>query len=428
MMMKYKTSTKVSIIFSIFTFFIIFFILIFLYIFTFFSWYNKEKVELLGKINYEYSDIIEYKSEKNLWKENIVNELNKFWGPIWALKLTSQYKKVLLSIYKKEDNTYFLFLQKETTLGPIYISYDISSYVSNQINLMKIWLILLFLFTLLSFFISKFLFINLAFRDLFLVSDELKLINLNKIKSLNLTENEEINVIINSINSFLDIIDKNTKSLKQFNSWVSHEFKTPLMSISTELDYLYISWKDHSSYKKIEKQLWILNNLLDTFLYISKIENFDWNIKSDTVELNSIFLEKISYFKKIYSNKKVKVEINDKIIKLKVNKKLFDILISNLIDNAFKYNNDWWKIIINLAKDNFSIIDSWIWIDNKNIKNIFNSFYREDDSVKWYWIWLNISKKIIDLLDFKIYVTSEKWIGSEFKIYFKWDNHEIFKD
>ncbi|MDD3145000.1 MAG: hypothetical protein PHV23_02705 [Candidatus Gracilibacteria bacterium] len=149
--MKYKTSTRVSIIFSIFTFFIIFFILICLYIFTFFSWYYKEKEELLEKINYEYSDIIKYNTEQNIGNENIVNELNKFGGPIGALNPSSQYKKIFLSIYIKDDNTYFLFLQKETAIGPIYISYDISPYVSNQISLIEIGLFLLFLFTILSF-------------------------------------------------------------------------------------------------------------------------------------------------------------------------------------------------------------------------------------------------------------------------------------
>jgi len=86
------------------------------------------------------------------------------------------------------------------------------------------------------------LFIKYSLKDIFLVSDKLQNIDLNNIKKINLDipEDDEINIIIFSINKFLEIIDRNTKSLKQFNSSVAHEFKTPLMIISSELEFLSI--------------------------------------------------------------------------------------------------------------------------------------------------------------------------------------------
>jgi len=101
----------------------------------------------------------------------------------------------------------------------------------------------LFIFTVLSFFISKLLFIKLALKDIFYISNKLKNIDLNNVTKieLDLYKNDEINIIVNSINNFLKAIEQNTKSLKEFNTQVSHEFKTPLMVISSELEYLSLS-------------------------------------------------------------------------------------------------------------------------------------------------------------------------------------------
>lgn len=417
--MKYKTSTRISIIFSIFTFFIISFILLSLYVFSFFWWYNKEKSELLEKIDLEYSEILEDKKDHEQ-KEELVEELDDMWWFMWDLVDKLKYKKVLLNIYKTQENTYLLFIKKETKFGPVFVSDDISPYLINQFRLMKIWFLLLILATILSYFISKFLFIRYALKDIFVISDRLKNIDLNNIKKINLDipEDDEINTILSSINTFLEIIDKNTKSLKQFNSSVAHEFKTPLMIISSELEFLSIWEKNNTRFSKIEEQLNSLNTLLETFLFISKIENSKWVIKKDNIDLKNIIDEKINYYQDIYKDKKILVDVSSESFSFKTNKKLLDILVWNILDNAFKYNKNEWKIDININKKYILISDTWIWIEQKNIKKIFDNFYRENTSLKWYWIGLNISKKIADLLSYKIEVSSTLWEKTEFKIIF----------
>ncbi len=417
--MKYKTWTRISIIFSIFTFFIISFILFFLYVFSFLWWYNKEKSELLKKIDLEYIEILEDK-DVNEQKDELFEKLDEVGWFMWNLKDKLEYKKVFLDIYKTKENTYFLFIKKDTKFGTIFISDNINSYLVNQFILMKIWFLLLFLWTIISYFISKFLFIKYSLKDIFLVSDKLQNIDLNNIKKINLDipEDDEINIIIFSINKFLEIIDRNTKSLKQFNSSVAHEFKTPLMIISSELEFLSIWEKNKIKFFKIEEQLNSLNTLLETFLFISKIENFKWIIKNDNLDLKNIIDEKLFYYQNIYRDKKIFVNIFSENFIFKTNKKLLDILIWNILDNAFKYNKNEWKIDININKNYILISDTWILIEQKNIKKIFDNFYRENTSLKWYWIGLNISKKVANLLNYKIEVSSILWEKTEFKIIF----------
>jgi hypothetical protein len=76
--MKYKTKTRISIIFSIATFFIILIILIFLNVFSFFGWYNKESQEIMRNVDNEYKEILGYSNNKEKQKEKLFDELEEF--------------------------------------------------------------------------------------------------------------------------------------------------------------------------------------------------------------------------------------------------------------------------------------------------------------------------------------------------------------
>ena len=300
-------------------------------------------------------------------------------------------------------------------------SIEQSLFINNQLESIELELFFLFCVTFFSYLLSKYIFSKIILKDIIYISDRLKNIDLNSIEKieLDLNKKDEINIIVNKVNDFLEIIDKNNKSLKQFNSQVAHELKTPLMIISSELEYLTISWNNESDYSKIEKQIDILNELIETFLFISKIENFKWDIKKDDINIYEIIKDKIENLNIIYNEKNIKVIENiNKNIKLKTNKKLLDVLIKNILDNAFKYNLVWWSIQIILSEESLTIKDNGIGIDKENLSKIFDSFYRVDENKKWYWVWLNIVKKIADILWYKIEVKSEKNKATEFKIIF----------
>jgi signal transduction histidine kinase len=64
--------------------------------------------------------------------------------------------------------------------------------------------------------------------------------------------------------------------------------------------------------------------------------------------------------------------------------------------------------------------DYWIWIENKDIKKIFNRFYKVDNSRTFdyngTWLGLSIVKEILDKNNFDIKVKSEIKKGSTFII------------
>ncbi len=412
---KFKTSTRISIIFSIFTFFIIFSLLIILNIYLFSSWYNKEIEEV--KESNEVTDILNIGFKEVISDEVDNDKENK--DLLWLLDIELfeekeiniiWYSHFFLDLYIK-NNKIYLILQKENK--NFYSPFDVSKYFFEQLQIIKIWLILLMFFTFLSYIVSKKLFIKLALKDIFKISDELKNINLNKIEKLknNLQKDDEINIIVDSLNNFLSIIDKNHKSLTQFNTQVAHEFKTPLMVISSELEFLELEWEQNDSMKRINFQIQKLDSLLNHFLLLTKI-NSKKTIEIQEINLYNIIEENILEIEKKYKQKNILIKNKiSKKINITTNKWFFGIIIKNIIDNAFKYNNENWEIKINFKENKLTISDTWKWIKKGNIEKIWDNLYREDEFSKWYWVWLNLVKKVCEVLDYKISVESieGKW-------------------
>jgi signal transduction histidine kinase len=79
-------------------------------------------------------------------------------------------------------------------------------------------------------------------RDLKDISESIKNININQntklIISDTLSKDDEIRLLADALNKSYDAIEAETEKLKQFLTDVSHEFKTPLMSLSSRLDVL----------------------------------------------------------------------------------------------------------------------------------------------------------------------------------------------
>jgi len=369
-----RTNTRISVIFSVFTFFVVLFFIVSINIFSYINWQKWEQKETINKS-----------------VEHI-----------------------------KEDK----------------------QFLEEQFESLEFELFMLIFITIFSYFLSKYLFSRLIFKYIFALSEKLKKFDFNDIKKIDFKKwGSEINIITNSINNFLDIIIKNRESLKNFNSQVAHEFKTPLMVISSELEYLKLSqqnaldfWNKENtlniwnSYQKIENQIEKLNNLLSNFLLLTKIDNSK-KIKKQNINLFDLTENILKNLENIYKDKTIKIKNNIwKNTEIFTQKDLFEVALKNILDNAFKYNNNWWKIEINfkphpsppLAGEGITgilkISDTWIWIKKQNLDKIWNNFYRENEFSKWYWVWLNLVKNICDKLEINISVKSEEGKWSEFII------------
>jgi len=105
----------------------------------------------------------------------------------------------------------------------------------------------------------------------------------------------------------------------------------------------------------------------------------------------------------------------------------FETIIRNLLDNAVKYSNDKKQIEVSLEDDSkwvhIKVADHGIGIPNKIQKNIFEKFYRAEDSLtartKGHGLGLSIVQNLVTLNGGEVSVDSKKGVGTTFTVSFK---------
>ena len=214
-----------------------------------------------------------------------------------------------------------------------------------------------------------------------------------------------------------------------FLSLVSHEFKTPLSGILTSTILLRKynlaeqQEKRDKHIQTITDKVQYLNNILNDFLSLEKLETGNVNYNLSTFKLGKVMKEVVSNAN-ILLKKGQTINYPDHIdeISLLQDEKIIELTLSNLIHNAIKYSSENSVIAIKVSQDHeittLEIIDDGIGIPKIDQKNIFNRYFRAENVLltEGTGIGLNISKSHVENLGGSINFESEENKGTTFTI------------
>lgn len=224
--------------------------------------------------------------------------------------------------------------------------------------------------------------------------------------------------------------EKEINELKsKFIATVSHEFRTPLAALfsSTQMLERYSKkWSEEQiqkQYARIESTVKYITQLLDDVLTISRADSefLKNNPKPINIEnfVSSIFeelqIETKSNHNLIFTNK-----LKEKIIS--IDNKLFKHIIFNLLNNAVKYSPNGGNVELKFSAEDrnirIEVSDSGVGIPEDELKYIFDAFYRTKNSIgiNGSGLGLNITKRAVEVLNGKIYVSSIVNEGTTFII------------
>ncbi len=205
-------------------------------------------------------------------------------------------------------------------------------------------------------------------------------------------------------------------------SAISHEFKNPIAVIN---GYSQTLLDDENLNKNIRNKflLKILNNgnklseLIDTLRLSMKLDGGQIAMNFVSLNLYSTIQDSIENLKLSYPHKTA-ILSGDKSIEVQADRALFCVLITNLIENAFKYSEDEVHVII--SKTSLKVIDTGIGINKKDLENITDKFYRVHKN-SWnnsLGLGLFIVNTLTKLHNFTLDIESEENMGSTFTINF----------
>jgi len=248
-------------------------------------------------------------------------------------------------------------------------------------------------------------------------------------KRVNLKSNDNLYVaLITNFNYMLDRIEGLINGMKDSLDNIAHDVKTPLtrFKLSAETSLLNPQTDAESMRESLQTCLEESDRILNMFNSILEISDASYgsmNLSKKEIRLKETIESVLNIYEYVLQDNNIRVSLNiDENITLKVDETKMLQAISNLVDNAIKYNKkERAEITFNAHLDKgvvyLEVKDSGIGIDETEFDRIFDKLYRIDKNrAKGHGLGLSYANAIIKAHNGMIKVSSQLNVGSTFSV------------
>ena len=236
--------------------------------------------------------------------------------------------------------------------------------------------------------------------------------------------------ITTAFNQMLSRVRAMDSSRQDFVSNVSHELKTPLTSMKVLADSL--NGQDNvpvELYKEfmqdITQEIDRMNLMIQDLLTMVRLDKKAAVLNIEKTDVAWIIEAIIKRLRPIADKRNITLSF-EKVVPVvaEVDASKLELALSNLIENAVKYNvdNGWVRVNLDADRKYFYVVisDSGVGIPEEEQEHIYERFYRGDKShsteIEGTGLGLAITKSVIVLLRGVIKVNSRQGEGSTFQV------------
>ncbi|HIZ12571.1 MAG TPA: HAMP domain-containing protein [Candidatus Mediterraneibacter stercorigallinarum] len=201
------------------------------------------------------------------------------------------------------------------------------------------------------------------------------------------TETRQLSEAFNKMLGRLKMLDE---SREEFVSNVSHELKTPMTSMKVLADSLLeqdnVPVEMYQEFMQdIAKEIDRENQIITDLLSLVKMDRSGQTMNIQTMNINDLLEQILKRLKPIAEKKNVEMVMESfRPVNAEIDETKFTLAVSNLVENAIKYNreNGWVHVSLNADHKYFyvKVEDSGIGIPEQDQAHIFERFYRVDKS------------------------------------------------
>ena len=139
----------------------------------------------------------------------------------------------------------------------------------------------------------------------------------------------------------IDPVIRNIEQQKQFITNASHELKTPLTVIATNMELLQMETEDNPWVRSTQKQTATLRKLVDELVYLSRMEEAHPVLEIEALDPGKLLEETAEPFTAMaeYSGREMTVTA-EKGLQMSGDRASIQRLMSTLLDNAVKYASE----------------------------------------------------------------------------------------
>lgn len=175
---------------------------------------------------------------------------------------------------------------------------------------------------------------------------------------------------------------------REFSANVSHELKTPLTSISGYAELIETGMaapEDVPGFAvRIRTEAGRLMSLIQDVMELSRLDEGSMPAEREDVELRALAGEVAARFDAAAAEKDIQITINGCDAHVLGVRHVLDEMLTNLIDNAIKYNTDGGSVTVEVQDKSsgarLTVADTGIGIPLEHREKVFERFYRVDKS------------------------------------------------
>lgn len=207
---------------------------------------------------------------------------------------------------------------------------------------------------------------------------------------ISVNDYSETELITDAFNKMLTRVKALDDSRQEFVSNVSHELKTPLTSMKVLADSLVgqenVPIELYQEFMQdIADEIDRENNIITNLLDLVKLDKKAVEMRIDIVNINEWLETILKRLKPIASKRNIELILDSyRSVQAEIDEVKLALAISNLVENAIKYNleDGWVKVSLDADHKYFyiSVADSGMGIPEESLNHIFERFYRVDKS------------------------------------------------
>lgn len=178
----------------------------------------------------------------------------------------------------------------------------------------------------------------------------------------------------------------------EFVALATHQLRTPIAAIRWNVELLTKSVRDiatekhHAYLQKIERNVLRMNDLINDFLNVSKLEMGTFATESESVDLEAFCRSVTDEFAEIVASKTITLneQYDPAARAMHTDPRLLHIIVSNLVSNAVKYTPEQGTVTVRYALDDgtvtFVVSDTGIGIPEEEVPTLFTKFFRASNA------------------------------------------------